>query len=1057
VLYLKPLSGEWRPVDTLVGYGVQWSTLLSLPEPDTLFFLVALQRIPNPSATLYAAEPEGVLSPAAATLLSVARLPKLSAPSRRTFDTLLCAGQERFDTVIVRNTGDGALTITSVGFAQGTQGFRLFAPPPTWFPVVVAPGDSLPLVVAFRAPASQGVFRDTLVILHTDTLTAGSPWRIAYEAVKDSVAFRLTDGAQPLRRLEFGLLCPGEERTATLVVQNVSGRPLRFAAPVLTNGAQWSVVPATAFSVPPGGQHVLTLQCRAGFIGVAEGMLIVRDAECGYADTVRLSAFGALTQLQWRGSGQFGAVRIGSSSELTLVLTNVGYSPARIEQPPVLAAPFQLVDVRPPLPVVLAPQQEIEFRVRYTPTAAQQDDAELTVVAVRADSACPDTARLLLSGVGILRAVQAVPSLLDFGVVSRCETVRDTVVLFNVGTVPVTLVSPAQIVGPEAQEFLIVVQPAVPRRLAPGDSALYIVQFLPGAGTGIRSAQLVVATEDTAEPFLTIGLRAERVAPFVAIPAAVDMGTLRLGQVAQASLTGRNLLLRPLTVQAVLSSHPDVSVTPQAVAIPAAGTYDFTVTLTPQRLGVVDAVLSFIVAEPCPDTHAVWLHAVVTGEGVTYTTVLDFGTLALCQERTDTLLLSNGTADTLRLLAASIVGPDAALFSITLPPLPVALAPGEQGRYAVSFRPAGSPDGPKQAQLLLTARAGPEPLLMEVLLLGRRETPLLSAPPSVSFGNVFVGAVAAQPLVVSNRGSIALQVEDARLQSGQAFRLRTVPPLPQAVAPTESLAFVVEFQPPAAGLYSDTLRIRVSSPCADERLIVLSGIGLVPRESRVWLPDTQATPWQRTIRIPVRYALNPPGAPSELYAAELEIAYEPSLFLVRGVTRGRVLRSSIGADGLAVIALRVDSVPAVPEGVLTELVGDVLLGSREESPLQLRSFLWDDGILSSRTLLSDGRLRLVGICYEGGPRLLRPVAAAQVRAVGEVGMLRIVTHGGERGSYALELYSAEGRLVHRQTWAEPEAGAHVRQWELTGLAAGVYLVLFRTPTESRSTVGIVLP
>ncbi|GBD07650.1 hypothetical protein HRbin21_01481 [bacterium HR21] len=1054
VLYGKPYGGRWRPLDTLFGYGVRWSTLVALPEPDTLFFLVALQQIPNPSSSLYAAEPPWVLSPAAARLLLVARVPRLVAPASRQLDTVLCAETELWDTVTVRNTGDAPLEILSAGFQRGTQGFRLVTPPASQFPLSVLPGDSLRLVVAFQAPASMGVFQDTLLLVHTDTLDAGSPWSIAYRAIKDTVAFQLTDGTAPVRWLDFGTLCPGEEREGRVVVSNTSGRPLRFAPPRLLGGAVWSVTPGTAFSLPPGGSQEIRLRCRAGFVGSLQGKLVVSSAECPIADTIALTVVGLQTHLQWYGSGQFGFVRVGSRSELSVSLRNVGYSTAQVLAVSGIAPPFELVNVSSPLPALLAPQQELEFRFRYTPTAARLDVAEIVAIAVRADSACPDTARLLLSGTGVRVELQVRPSALDFGLVSRCEMPLDTVWLVNTGTVPLSLVRPAQVVGPHATEFIVVVQPAVPAAIPPGDSVFFVVQLRSQGQLGTRSAQLVVQTSDSLEPFITVGLRAEVVSPFVAMPAALDVGTLRRGQSRQAMVEGRNLLLRPLTVQAVQSSHPDVTVMPQAVTIPASGTQLFTITLTPQRLGLLQAELRFLVSEPCLDTHRVVVRAMVTGEGVTYTSLLDFGTVAFCQERSDTVVIANGTADTLWLLAAQLRGADAAAFVVELPPLPFGVAPGEEARLAVFFRPQGLPDGLKQAQLELTARQGLEPMALTVQLVGRRETPLLGAPPQISFGTVLVGASAQQPVTLTNRGNVAVRVDGIQLQSGQAFAVLSPPVFPVMLAPGESLVLAVAFRPVQPGRVADTLRLLIGDPCREERVLLLEGIGVFPVTVTVWFPELEAPPWAQQYRIPLRLESSAP-VPGQRWA-EMELAYDGDLFILRGVSRGRIVRQS-RSGSLVQVVVRVEGLTLPGDSVVTELIGDVLLGSQEESPLRVLSFLWDDGLLSGQTQRRDGRLRLVGICREGGPRLLRPVGQTRLLVHSDGDELQLVTEAGERGTYVLQICSLEGRCLPVARWQEREAGMHQRRWVVPNLPAGVYVVRFQTPTEERSVLLPVVP
>ena len=551
-----------------------------------------------------------------------------------------------------------------------------------------------------------------------------------------------------------------------------------------------------------------------------------------------------------------------------------------------------------------------------------------------------------------------------------------------------------------------------------------------------------------------MSIRAEVVSPFVAIPAALDMGTLQLGQSYQAVLDGRNLLLRPITVQVLQSSTPEVTVAPQTATIPASSSAPFTVTVTPQRLGSLVAELRFLVSDPCLDTHRVVLQASVVGEGLTHTSFLDFGSVAFCQERGDTVSIDNGTADTVWLLEARLSGADAAAFVAEFPALPVGIAPGESLRFAVVFRPLGLSDGVKQAQIELVVRVGTELRLLGVQLSGRRETPLLSAPLQVSFGTVLIGASARQPVTVTNQGSASVRVDRLWLGSGQAFAIVQQPALPAVVAPGESLLLTVEFHPVQEGSTTDTLYLRLGEPCADERVLLLSGIGVRPVAITVWFPELEATPWEERVRIPL-YVESSGAIPGQRWG-EVECAYDASLFLLRGVSRGRILRQGVNG-GLRSVVVRVENVELPGDGVMTELIGDVLLGSREESPLRVVGVLWDDGILSGQTRTRDGQLRLVGICQEGGPRLLRPVGRTWLTVRAEHGTLQIVTEAGERGAYALEVCSLEGRCLPVASWTEAEAGVHVRQWEVARLPAGVYSVRFRTPTMVRSVLVPLVP
>jgi len=1051
LLLQRSPSQSWTVVDTLRGYGIQWNRAHSFPAPDTVFFLALAQRIPGASAAPYTAEPEWVLSAAAARIVRIARFPKLQAPAQRTLDTALCASEERLDTLQLRNLGDAPLQVRAIFFRRGNSGFRLLSPPLSSLPLWIAPGDSLPVIVAFRAPAPAGLFSDTLAIVHTDTITAGSPWHIAYEVWKDSLRVTLLDGSgTPLDTLDTGTLCPGEEQTWVVDAYNPTARPITVWLRS-TAAAYFTVAPSTPLQIPPGQRRSATVVARSGGVGQLEGALIAEVLECpASADTIWLRALGLRTALTLQGSGQFGQVRVGARAYLTVSVHNLGPSAAWIRTLPPVSAPFQLESAQPQPPVLLLPQQELRLQFSYAPTAAQTDIAELSIVAERTDSSCPDTVRLLLSGTGVRAELQLSRSTLDFGQLSRCDRRTDTVLLFNTGDVPIGLPRAASVVGPDADAFVLIVQPHVPAQLRPGDTAIYIVQSSPGVETGVKTAQLVIPVADSLIQQLVVELRAERILPFIAIPAAVRLGTLTLGEIRTVSLTGRNLLLRPQRISAVVSSHPDVTVSPQQAIVAAAATQEFELRVAARRLGPLHARLQFVLEEPCRDTSLAELFADVVGEEIAYTNALSFGTVALCQERWDTLRITNRSADTLWLESITVAGPDAALFTVIAPALPVQIVPGETLSLPVRFAPQQTPDGEKSARVELRVRLGARSLELQALLSGRRRTPLLSAPEQIRFGTLPQGQTAQQLVTIANVGELPIRIDSLRLRRGVEFVVLQAPVLPRSLAQGEQLTFAVAFQPSLPGSFVDTLVLFIGAPCPEERQLVLEGRGAAPARVRVWLPDTQATPWMRGFRIPLYLVAE--GIAS-WHAATAEIRYDPTLFLLRSVVRARLLRQEQQGE-IATVVLQLDSLTA-GAAVIAELVGDVLLGAREATPLQLSSFLWDDGLLSSQTERADGRLRLVGLCTEGGPRLLQPAGSAGISASQQEGALMIETTGSERGAYRVELYTVQGRRIAAWEWEEHTAAPHRRSWSIPAPPAGVYGIRLWTPSEALTRIVLV--
>ena len=105
-VYIRPLSGAWFLAATVTGYTNNWSKVITLPSTDTLFFLAVAEQVLNPNKLQYSAEPVWVLSQAGANFIhSYCSGPELAfSKSPIDFGSVsICS--ERIDTLIINNIG----------------------------------------------------------------------------------------------------------------------------------------------------------------------------------------------------------------------------------------------------------------------------------------------------------------------------------------------------------------------------------------------------------------------------------------------------------------------------------------------------------------------------------------------------------------------------------------------------------------------------------------------------------------------------------------------------------------------------------------------------------------------------------------------------------------------------------------------------------------------------------------------------------------------------------------------------------------------------------------
>ncbi len=122
-IYVRSLHGSWTLVKTFAG-GQTWSTTITLPGTETMYFLVAMQRVLGPSQNPFTTDPLRVQSQVGANILYV----RCSDPALISFrDTVnfgtVSACAAVYDTIIVNNPGcstanvSGSIVNTSYGLS----------------------------------------------------------------------------------------------------------------------------------------------------------------------------------------------------------------------------------------------------------------------------------------------------------------------------------------------------------------------------------------------------------------------------------------------------------------------------------------------------------------------------------------------------------------------------------------------------------------------------------------------------------------------------------------------------------------------------------------------------------------------------------------------------------------------------------------------------------------------------------------------------------------------------------------------------------------------------
>lgn len=1060
-IWAKPSGGRWTRLTTVSGYGAgrSWAVDLTLPGQDTLYYIMAQQKVSTPRSGAHDAEPSWVMSQSAWNILRIFGPPVIQSVADVDLGEHRCPGTVLRDTIVVRNTGESPLEISRAFFENG-NGYRLVSP--TVFPDTVPRFDSTIYIVEFAPLAGAlGVVNDVLVLENNDTVRTRSPFRIRHTARVERIAMDFTWQSQKVDTIDLGLRCLGATVNENVTITNIGTLPMTVTS--VNSGNPGVVdVSATVPAVVAVG-HTTTFQLVGNIrrIGPVVLAIAVTNAECPFPDTlwVRLTAVDA--DLVATGVTQFGDVAVGSTSTTTIELRNNGTSVLDVPPSPLLPAPFAIVSSTPTLPAVLQPGESVFVTISYTPTRTGDDSATLLYTSRASAQSCPDSVVLVLAGRGVQGALTLDKSSLDYGDVVSCSQKRDSVVLTNTGTAPVTVRYPAFLNGPDAQAWSIFSQPSVDLELAPGQRAVYIVDYVGGAApSGLRSATLTIRTTEGNNRQIDVPLQARHVDINIDAPDVVDLGVVAVGAATTQRVTFTNQTTSTVNVIAVRGTTV-FTATPQTGTIAPNGTFDVDVRFAPQSEGLATATMWLIVDAPCSDSIPFVVRGIGETGSISAPNIVSFGNLSNCETRRDSITYVNTSRVAVDLIDVNLVGPDRDLFTIVNPAAAttLTLAPGERTTLYVDFDPRSSNDGTKNAAVNVRIRLNNQPVTFTTALVGERRTSLPSTPVTVVFGSVDIGSTVTQTVSIVNTASTAVRLSGLSLRgtSGGSITATSVP-LPVTLAPGQRFDVTVSFTPTATGTVVDSVVLAFDQPCTDDRIIPVTGTGRLNVEVSILMPKAILDPTNDDVSLPIRSVVAVGTAQMADGLLDVTLRYRSSLFVAQSVTRGTIVRNEVVA-GETFLGIRVTNVAASADtATVTEILGQATIGPIDSTDVTLTAATLTSSTLTPSVRPEHGWLRLE-VCDDGGPRLITRAGSLSIRVTPNPSTDDAVIEASvfERGQHRVEVRSATGEVITTTSWSH-STGAAPRVIHLNGreLASGTYLVILETPTRRRTATFTII-
>lgn len=258
--------------------------------------------------------------------------------------------------------------------------------------------------------------------------------------------------------------------------------------------------------------------------------------------------------------------------------------------------------------------------------------------------------------------------------------------------------------------------------------------------------------------------------------------------------------------------------------------------------------------------------------------------------------------------------------------------------------------------------------------------------------------------------------------------------------------------PPVSTLYTVTVRDGLCLETFDVRVSVTSG-------SLGWgRSDVVANPRDRDIRIPIVSTVPLDGGICGIDSIELYLRLNATLFFPKSASVGTITENRVTAAGERLITVKLETASIIDgDSIVTELIGDALLGNESTTEVMLDSVRFNEQINPEPARVSD--LRLSDICPVGGERFLSYRAGAlkvlphPVRTSGTIEATVDV-----EGIAVLTLLDETGALLMQRAWNSNGNREHPETRSLnvpTDLPSGVYTVRLQSGAE-RITVPLIV-
>lgn len=286
-----------------------------------------------------------------------------------------------------------------------------------------------------------------------------------------------------------------------------------------------------------------------------------------------------------------------------------------------------------------------------------------------------------------------------------------------------------------------------------------------------------------------------------------------------------------------------------------------------------------------------------------------------------------------------------------------------------------------------------------------------------------------------------IPIRSIRILGSNDFTLLSSPD-PFTLNRTQTLTVDIRFTPSRGGLIQAMLEIEYDGPNSPLYIPII-GVGLTDGEFLLVAEDVQTNVVSK-VDVPIVLKQRNVTVPVSKITASFDVEYRPTIAIAQSGLPQKINDSTS--------SIRITNIPLTP-GVVTKIPFQTGLGDRNYTIVGLRNV-----VVSSPLDIStkDGSITLLGLCEEGGTRLLNPTGRTGVVALTvKSGQIELELDRAEAGSPQLTLTNQIGQVVYSSKLQHTEQLRSQECISTTNFSSGVYYLTFTTATTTQ-TVPVML-